>query len=117
MTTENENVEIASMRFVNESAIREHALKCSALYRAGRFSRVGEDFIDEVKADVENLVRQLRNSIPVTLNAPLEPSDKCFVTGVLSDKVMLEWNRVIGRIIQNKVQRQPSVGKTLGRTR
>jgi hypothetical protein len=28
-----------------------------------------------------------------------------------------ELNRLIGRVIQNKVQRQPTVGCTLGRTR
>jgi len=105
---------------LNESAIREHALECSAKYRAGKFTRVGEDFINEVKADVECLVRELRNKYP-TLHPALH-SDEVdvgyrFVTGLLIQKFQEELERAIGRLIQNKVQKQPTVGKTLGRTR
>jgi len=123
-----EEIDLATLRFLNESAIREHALACSKQFRAGKFKQVGSDFIDEVKADVEQFIRELRNKYP-TLHLPLELGSRPehpnghlaisprFSSGALIDKVALELNRAIGRIIQNKVQRQPSTGMTLGRTR
>lgn len=111
----NETIDLSSGRYLNESAIRKHALRCSAAYRAGRFTRVGEEFLTEVAADVEALVRELRNKYQ-TLH-PTLPLETTCITQNLSDKVMGEINAAIGRIIQSKVQRQPSVGKTLSRTR
>lgn len=108
-------VDLASCRYLNESAIRAHALKCSSAYRAGKFTRVGGDFIDEVKADVEAFLRALRITHP-TLH-PALPVENTLVTGALCDRMMPIINEAIGRIIQNKVQRQPTTGKTLGRTR
>lgn len=105
-----------SLRILNEAAIREHALACSKKFRAGKFTRVGQDFLDEVQADVEAMCRELRNKWPTTLHEPLAP-ESCCVTGVLTDKVKEALNGAIGRLIQNKVQRQPTVGVTLGRTR
>lgn len=106
-----------TIRLLNESAIHAHALECSRRYRAGKFTRVGQDFMDEVKTDVDNLIRNVRNQIQ-TLHPVIEPEkEKCFITRALCDKVMGEMNRLIGRIIQNKIQRHPTVGKTLGRTR
>lgn len=114
----NEPIDLASGRFLNESALRAHALKCSEKLKANRFTRVGQDFLDEVSADVEALVRNIRNQQGTALFLPLEPeTELSCVTGALSVKVMIELNRLICRIIQNKVQRQPSCGKTLGRTR
>lgn len=101
---------------LNVAAIKEHALQCSKQFRAGKFTRVGEDFIEEVFTDVECLVRELRNKYPVTLDSPLE-SELVFTKGALIDKIQQELNRSIGRLIQNKVKRQPTVGVTLGRTR
>lgn len=115
-TTE-EPLDFSSLRYLNESAIREHALRCSAKFRAGRFTRVGEDFLDEVKADVERLVRELRGRFP-TFHEALEPdANTSCVTGLLCDKLARELNRTVCRLIQNKVMKQPSCGKTLGRTR
>lgn len=111
-----EILDLASGRYLNETAIREHALKCSATYRANRFTRVGEDFIDEVKADVEALIRDLRIKYP-TLHPALPAENNTFTTQNLCDRIMPEINNAIARIIQNKTQRQPSCGKTLGRTR
>ena len=110
-----EPLDLASGRYLNESAIRSHALKCSQTYRAGKFTRVGEDFINEVKADTEALIRELRNKYR-TLHPEL-PADNTFVTQRLSDRLMAEVNNAIGRIIQSKIQRQPSVGCTAKATR
>lgn len=113
-----EPLDLASGRNLNESAIYSHAVRCSCRFRANHFTRVGQDFIDEVKADVEAHIRAMRNLVPTPLHEPLEPDqDLCFTTGVLSDKIMFEMNRLIGRIIQSKVQRNPTVGKTLRATR
>lgn len=113
-----EPIDLASGRFLNATAVRAHALRCSAKFKGNRFTRVGQDFLDEVEADVEMLVRNVRNQSPTGVFEALEPDDKggC-VTGALRDKVAAELNRLVCRIIQNKTQRQPSVGKTLGRTR
>lgn len=108
--------QLATLRVLNESAIREHALECSKKFRAGKFTRVGQDFLDEVHADVEALVRNVRNSSPTSLHDPL-PTELTFTTGALVDKVQEALNGLVGRIIQNKVQRQPTVGVTLSRTR
>jgi hypothetical protein len=111
-------LDLSSGRFLNETAIRDHALRCSARFKGNRFTRVGQDFLDEVQADVEMLVRNVRNQCTTTLHEPLEPDENTScVTGALSDKVMTELNRLICRMIQNKVWKQPSCGKTLGRTR
>jgi hypothetical protein len=111
-----EHVDLATLRIVVESAIHAHALECSKRYRAGKFTRVGQDFHDEVRAGTEAWVRSLRNLFP-TLHPAIEPVDeKCYITGALMERVAVELNRAIGRMVQNKVQRHPTVGKTLGRT-
>ena len=113
-----EPLDLSTGRFLNESAIRDHALRCSARFRANKFTRVSQDFLDEVKADVEMLVRNIKNQCPTHMHEALEPDENtCCVTGALSAKVTVELNRLVCRIIQNKVQRQPTVGKTLSRTR
>ncbi len=113
---EPQTLDLATGRYLNESAIREHALECSKQFRAGKFTRVGTDFITEVQTDVECLIRNIRSNNPVSLDAPLETELK-FTTGALMDKIEPELNRLIGRIIQNKTKRQPSVGTTLKATR
>ncbi len=110
--------EEATLRFLNESAIREHALACSKQFRAGKFTRVGEDFLDEVKADVASFLRDLRSvRNPTSLHDPLFPTDLSFPTGLLMEHVQYALNQYIGRLVQNKVQKQPSCGCTLSRTR
>lgn len=111
-----EHVDLATLRLINESAIKAHALGCSAKYRAGKFTRVGSDFMDEVKADVEAMVREIRNKY-ATLHPPMITDGTVFVTGALKERVMAELDAAIGRLIQNKVQKQPTVGMTLSRTR
>lgn len=113
-----EPLDLSNGRYLNETAIRRHALRCSEKFRNGKFTLVRQEFIDEVKADVESLVRELRGRQLTRLHDPLEPDENtCCVTGALSDKVAFELNRLVCRMIQNKVQRQPSVGKSLSRTR
>ena len=120
MINQDEPLDLASGRFLNESALRHHALRCSERFKGNRFTRVGQDFLDEVSADVEALVRNVRNQNQTKQTGfdPLEPDENTScVTGALSAKVATELNRLICRMVQLKVSRQPSVGKTLGRTR
>lgn len=103
------------MRELNESAIRAYALDCSSKFRAGKFKRVSEEFLQEIEADVEAIIRKLRIQGPEPFHAPLPALD--FVTGAMGKKACEILNEVIARVIQNKVMRQPSVGVTLSRTR
>lgn len=112
---DNEPLDLSSGRWLNETAIRTYALDCSKNCRNGKFTRVGEEFIDEVKADVEALLRELRSKHS-QLNFPPVPVFN-FVTGNIEERISLILNEVIGRIVQRKVERQPSRGVTLGRTR
>lgn len=113
-----EPLDLSSGRFLNETAIRDHALECSKRCKGGKFTRVGQDFIDEVKADAEGLIRELRAKFPTGIFDPIEPGENSScLTGAYVDKVKVELNRALCRLIQLKVQRQPSVGKTLSRTR
>lgn len=105
-----------TLRLLNESGVHKHALACSKAFRNGRFERVGQDFQDEVRSDVEAFLRELRNKWPTSLHEPLSEDSSC-ATGVLADKVMFEVENAIARLIQNKVQKQPSCGVTLRATR
>jgi hypothetical protein len=112
----NDSLDISSGRYLSERAVRNHALRCSAQFRAGKFTRVGQDFLDEVKGDVEAVLRELRNKVPSYMHDPLL-RDETFITGLFDQRAASIFNDLIGRIIQNKVQRQPSCGMTLSRTR
>jgi len=105
---------LTTNRIVNRNAVKRHALKCAKQTKP-RFTRVGVEFLDEVEADVEALLRKIDGSSPI-LHRPLEP-DASFVTCNFMAKVAARMNEVIASIIQRKVERQPSVGKTLNRTR
>lgn len=103
------------MSGLNISAVKKHALACSVARKNGRFTRVGQDFIDEIEADVESLVRKtLANGFITESSVKTEDT---FVTGALGDRLKEVLNAAVAQIIENKVARQPSVGCTLGRTR
>lgn len=77
---------------------------------------MGSDFIEEVEADVEAFVRRLQIQNESKVHPPLVPTST-LTTGALVERVGEELNLMIARMIQNKVQSQPTVGCTLGRTR
>lgn len=113
---------MSEIREINESAVKDYALECSKRFRAGKFTRVGSDFMDEVKADVEAFVRSLRSKYTTPVHGPLYmliDGGECpsFATGNLVEKVEKELNEIIARIVQSKVQAQPTRGVTLDRTR
>lgn len=102
------------MSNLNISALKKHALACSVARKNGRFTRVGQDFIDEVEADVEAVVRKVLFGYTAEISVKTEDT---FVTGALAERLKEVLNTAVAQIIENKVARQPSVGCTLGRTR
>lgn len=106
------------MRLLNESAIREHALECSKRYKNGRFTRVSEAFINEVTTEVEAIIREFHARWGNNLVfEPLSPVNGTrFVTGAMLDKLHEALDISIAKLIQRKVERQPSMGKTIDRT-
>lgn len=106
---------LASLRYLNTSAVKAHALKCSDTLRAGRFERVGTDFIDDIQAETEALVRKFNSMYlpPIHPVVVAEGGAVQFVTGLLLLRVRDALDQCIGRMIQSKVQRHPTVGVTL----
>lgn len=103
------------MSKLNQAAVKRHALECSKRFKNGKFSRVGTDFLDDIDATVEAVVRKFAAIHPVVADAPLITCDD-FTTPELREALVREFNCAIARIIQNGVKCQPSVGQTLGRT-
>lgn len=102
------------MRYLNSSAIKAHALQCSKTLRAGLFKRVGQDFIDDVQAEAERLIREIRSKYQPPVHALVSPeAGTKFVTGAFIKVAEEILNDAVPRIIQAKVQRHPSVGQTL----
>jgi hypothetical protein len=113
----NTNEVSGTRRIFNRSTTKDYALECSRKNRAGKFTRVGEEFFDEFEADIEALIRDIRNKYP-TLHAPVvNEGDALIVTGDLMEVLKRELDAALHRLIQNKVQRQPSCGCTLKNTR
>lgn len=113
----NPNEVSGDRRIFNRSAVKEYSLECSRKNRAGKFTRVGEEFFSEIEADIEAMIREIKNKFP-TLHAPVvNEGDAQIVTGELMDVLKRELDAALHRLVQNKVQRQPSVGMTLRNTR
>lgn len=105
-------------RIINRAAVKAHALKVSRTLRGGKFTRVGEAFQEEVEVDAEALIREVRSKFATGLHDPLLPEEGVhFATGDLMDALKRELDLALARLIQNKVQRHPSVGCTLQNTR
>lgn len=102
-----------SVRYLNVSAIKAHALQCSKQNRGGKFTRVSEEFITDIQAEVEALVRRFNSLHQPALHAVVDPGTVKFVTGELMEKTQEVFNQCIARMIQEKVQRHPSLGCTL----
>jgi hypothetical protein len=116
--TQSQPLDLSTGRHFNDTAIREHALACSVAIKGGKFTRVGQDFIDEVHADIESIIRDWNNKFPLNNHAPVSNYDAfTFTTGALMSRVQEALNGAIRRLVQRKVEVQPSCGKTLSRTR
>lgn len=106
-----------TQRYLNRSAVKAHALKCSTELRAGKFERVGEEFFIGIQAQLESLVHTINGKfvsshhkdLPVDGTVP----DARFVSGEFMRRVESAINGAVVRAIQRAVESHPSVGKTL----
>lgn len=106
--------QVATSRYLNISAVKKHALKCSIELRAGKFSRVGESFVDSVQAEVDRLLYHIHGQFnPSINNRVASDADASFITGAFMSRAKDAFENVVPRIIQARVQRHPSIGKTL----
>jgi hypothetical protein len=96
---------------INRSAVKTYALGISAKHKAGKFTRVSEDFLTAVEAEVESFIRKLNPTIGIHGEAP--QADYLFITKLAREKLESRLNDVTRAIIFNKVMRHPSVGCTL----
>lgn len=98
-----------SERILNRTAVREYALHVSEKVRGGKFTRVGEDFIDAVEAEVSALIRRTYPAIP----GDMPHVNDCFVTGDAMHKMRNALDNFVQAIVFAKVRRHPTVGVTL----
>jgi hypothetical protein len=113
-TVEQLRAELESTRtesVINRSAVKSFALGISAKHKAGKFTRVGEDFITAVEAEVESFIRKLNPTVGIH-GAPPQ-GGQLFITKLAREKLESRLNDVTRAIIFNKVMRHPSVGCTL----
>src|SRR5262245_12584643 len=109
---ETEQTVTRTQSVINRSAVKDYALKVSKERRAGKFTRVGESFLDQVEADVESAIRSL---VPLSeADSPVASGDdRLFITGAVWEKVKEKLNDRTRRIVQGRVMRHPSIGCTL----
>jgi hypothetical protein len=99
------------MAIINRSSVRAYALQVSVQRRANKFTRVSEEFLQSVEADVESAIRQLALTGLENVVSPI--GDREFITGAAMEKLREKMNERARAIIQGKVMRHPSVGITL----
>ena len=106
---------MSDTRLIIHSHVREYALVVSKQYRAGKFTRVSQEFIDGVQADVDNLIRQIESKLGEPFYGPVEGPHEAlqFVPGFALEAVQFRLNNAIKKIIRNKVRSTPSCGVTL----
>ena len=107
------------MTATTHARVRKFALLCSKTIKRGRFNRVSPGFMELVDAGVEKFRREIREKYPeVTFPDIADVSDPNVATPVFltkheRDAIIKEVEFMIGRMIQRKVERHPSVGVTL----
>jgi hypothetical protein len=92
--------------------VRLYALACSKANRAGKFKRVSPEFLDNIEAEVDCLLRQIESKVGTPLH-PLPPDEYNLVTGFALERAHERLERAVRKIIANKVQGTPSCGQTL----
>ncbi len=93
------------------SRVKKYALKVSRERRAGKFTRVSEDFLLSVETDLESAIRQL--VIADLSEVPALPDAKPLITGEALRRANLRLNTLAQLIIYRKVHRHPTLGSTL----
>lgn len=99
------------MNKTKPTLIKKQALVVSQSIRLGKFTRVSEDFLQQVEADVDAFLRATHAAVK-TQDAPIAPVAKLF-TPEAEAVILAALNQKIAAIIQNRVRQHPSCGKTL----
>lgn len=95
---------------ISRSRVKTYALRVSAEKRAGKFTRVSEDFLQSVEADFNAAIRQIFNTDQWEV---LPAFSEDFVTPLARSKTHAQLNPLVAMIIHRKVMRHPTVGVTL----
>jgi len=99
--------------------VKRFAKLCSVTIRKSKFNRVSDDFLDGVSAEVEKLRREIaaKHGTVVFPDILDSKNNACPTPAFLSPQerkaILREIEFMIARTIQRKVERHPSVGKTL----
>ena len=103
-----------SDNYTVESNVKRYALACSSQNRAGKFTRVSGEFLTNIEADIDSLIRQIESKVREPLNpAPQGVEELRLITGHALDKCRDRLEAALRKIIQNRVQGTPTVGCTL----
>jgi hypothetical protein len=98
---------------LNLAAIRRHALKVSKTNRAGKFTRVSEEFFNQRAAEKDATIRGLLRPDVLTIGVyDVAAVEGEFLTGEGKRKLCAAFNAWLGRKIQQAVN-DSRVGKTL----
>jgi hypothetical protein len=97
---------------LNKAAVRRYALLCSQCLRAGKFTRVGEAFLQSVETDVESAIRHLSGAPPERMPI-LEPGETFTNWAEIEPALKEKMELLVRSLIVRKVLRHPSLGVTL----
>lgn len=102
---------LASLQLINRSAVKKYALEVSRRKRAGKFTRVSADFLNDVEAALDSAIRGIDSGSYGEIITPA-PGTK-FMTGLAGRKAAIKLDLLAVKIIDSKVMRHPSLGCTL----
>lgn len=102
---------VASLFLINRSAVKKYALEVSKQKRAGKFTRVSSDFLNDIEAALDSAIRGIDSGSYSATIVPA-PGTK-FMTGKAAAKAAIRLDILATKIIDSKVMRHPSLGVTL----
>lgn len=101
-----------SVSVINRSAVKVYALGVSGKHRAGKFTRVSEEFLTGVEAEVEATIRRMAPSESIHGTADGAPALD-FTTKHARERMVERLEEATRSIIYKRVMRHPSIGQTL----
>lgn len=109
-TTEATPAPSINLCLINRTSVKKYALEVSKRRRAGKFTRVSLEFLNDVEADLDAAIRAIV-SIPDDIITPA-PGTK-FTTSIAARKAASKLDFLAMKITASKVMRHPSLGCTL----
>lgn len=95
---------------LSRAALRHHALKVSQQCRQGKFTRVSQEFMDNVEAAIDSKLRSLLAGVSNPYGQ-VEP-EKTFLTPAGRRKLLASFEKFIAREVHRQADKI-RVGKTL----